>query len=193
MLTNICYLLINGLLPQEEKEGIRLAKYVDSQKMHALYERFIRAYYKKHFPMLSPAATHIEWKSDGYIDFLPEMRSDIMMSYNHRKLIIDAKYYGSMMQTGQFGKKAWHSGNLYQLFTYVHNADEDDNHAVNGMLLYAKTDEQITPDNNYSLDGYPIHVKSLDLNCDFSQIKEQLDGIVYDWLGSDSSLISRQQ
>lgn len=183
MLTNVCYLLINGLISAESEDGLKMARYVDSQKMHALYENFIRAYYKKHFPVLNPSATHIEWKSDGYIDFLPEMRSDITLTHGNVKLIIDAKYYDKSMQIGRFGNRSVHSGNLYQIFTYVHNADTSNDKSVSGLLLYAKTDEEITPNNTYRLDSYRIDVKSLDLNCDFEQIKHQLDRIVYEWLG----------
>ena len=43
------------------------------------------------------------------------------------------------------------------------------------MLLYAKTDEQIIPDNEYHMSGNKISVKTLDLNLDFSDIH----GIMY--------------
>lgn len=46
------------------------------------------------------------------------------------------------------------------------------------MLLYAKTDEDITPDVAYSMGGNKIFVRTLDLNCEFKKIKEQLDKIV---------------
>ena len=39
------------------------------------------------------------------------------------------------------------------------------------MLLYAKTDEEKTPENKFQMSGNLISVKSLDLNCEFSQIK----------------------
>ena len=46
------------------------------------------------------------------------------------------------------------------------------------MLLYAKTDEQIQPDDEYILSGNKISVKTLDLNCEFSKISDQLNEIV---------------
>ena len=46
------------------------------------------------------------------------------------------------------------------------------------MLLYAKTDEQIVPDNTYQMSGNKISVKTLNLNCGFDEIREQLDGII---------------
>ncbi len=45
------------------------------------------------------------------------------------------------------------------------------------MLLYAKTDEDISPDIEYSMSGNMIAVRTLDLGVDFAVIREQLDGI----------------
>ena len=51
-------------------------------------------------------------------------------------------------------------------------------HEVSGMLLYAKTDEEIYPDNKYQMSGNQITVRTLDLNLPFSEIAEQLNMIV---------------
>ena len=46
------------------------------------------------------------------------------------------------------------------------------------MLLYAKTDEIVLPNNDYKMGGNQISVKTLDLDCEFAEIKRQLDDIV---------------
>ena len=46
------------------------------------------------------------------------------------------------------------------------------------MLLYAKTDEIVLPNNSYKMGGNAISVKALDLDCDFLEIRKQLDNIV---------------
>ena len=46
------------------------------------------------------------------------------------------------------------------------------------MLLYAKTDEQIQPDHVYHMSGNKISVRTLDLNCDFAEIAQQLNAII---------------
>ena len=107
------------------------------------------------------------------------MQSDITLSCGSKVLIIDAKYYTHTTQA-QYDKHTLHSNNLYQIFTYVKNKDSefgDKPHEVSGMLLYAKTDEAIQPDNTYMMSGNRISVKTLDLNCFFSQIAKQLDQI----------------
>ena len=131
--------------------------------------------------LVTANASQILWiVDDGVKDMLPIMQSDIMLSKENQVLIIDAKYYKNTMQT-QFEKQTLHSGNLYQIFTYVKNKEaelEDKQHEVAGMLMYAKTDEDIVPDNKYSMSGNKIYVRTLDLNCDFLTIREQLDSIV---------------
>ena len=67
---------------------------------------------------------------------------------------------------------------MYQIFTYVKNLDVSNTGNVSGMLLYAKTDEEILPNNEYRMSGNKISVKTLDLNCDFSEIALQLNKIV---------------
>ena len=62
---------------------------------------------------------------------------------------------------------------------YIKNLDTDNTGNVSGMLLYAKTDELVLPNNNYKMGGNAISVKTLDLDCDFSEIRRQLDEIVY--------------
>lgn len=45
------------------------------------------------------------------------------------------------------------------------------------MLLYAKTDDAITPNEKYEMSGNTIYVRILNLDCDFSSIEAQLDEI----------------
>ena len=108
---------------------------------------------------------------------LPIMKSDIMLSHGEKTLIIDAKYYSHTLQN-YFGVQTLHSSNLYQIFTYVKNFDTNNTGDVSGLILYAKTDEGISLNNEYSMSGSKISVRTLDLNCDFKEIANQLNEIV---------------
>ncbi len=182
MLTSICYLVIKGLLQKDANGDMKMQKFLDEQRMSRLYEKFILEYYKKHFPEFKVSSSQIEWdiESDNeYVSFLPKMQSDIMISNGIHTLIIDAKYYSRSMATSQFGnKQTFHSHNLYQIFTYVKNKDMDNKGNVSGMLLYAKTDEEVTPDAKFSMGGNRIEIRSLDLNRDFLEIENQLKVLV---------------
>ncbi|MBO5589933.1 MAG: hypothetical protein J5923_01650, partial [Acidaminococcaceae bacterium] len=61
------------------------------------------------------------------------------------------------------------------------NLDKGNTGNVAGILLYAKTDEAITPDCMFNIGGNQIGAKTLDLNVDFKSIKAQLDGLAWDF------------
>ena len=181
MLVSICYLVLKGLLQTQSDGTTKLMDFLDEQRMHRLYEKFILEYYRKEHPELTVGAPQIPWQlDDDFSDMLPVMKSDIVLEKDGNILIIDAKYYAHTTQQ-RFDKATVHSANLYQIFTYVKNKQEelkDRQVTVSGMLLYAKTDEQIFPDNTYQMSGNQISVKTLDLNCGFDKIREQLDSMV---------------
>ena len=175
MILSICYLVINGLLQTTDDGDIKLANFLDEQRMCRLYEKFILEFYKKEKPELSANASKINWKIDDNYDFmLPEMKSDIMLYKGDIILIIDAKYYEHSTQKNYDIEKI-RSGNIYQIFTYVKNKQlEDETKNVSGMLLYAKTEDFNTPNVDYKLSGNLISAKALDLNQNFDEIKNQL-------------------
>lgn len=182
ILISLCQLVLEGMLMTTENGELKLARYIDEQRMSRLYEKFILEYYIKECPQVTATASQIKWAlDDGVGTYLPIMQSDIMLMQGKRVLIIDAKYYTHTMQT-QYDSNTLRSAHLYQIFTYVKNKEaefNDEEHTVSGMLLYAKTDEQLQPDGEYMMSGNKISVKTLDLNCEFSEIKDQLDGIVF--------------
>jgi 5-methylcytosine-specific restriction enzyme subunit McrC len=49
------------------------------------------------------------------------------------------------------------------------------------ILLYAKTDEAILPDNDFTIGGNRISLKALDLDQEWSKITEQLEALCL-WL-----------
>ena len=180
MLVSVCFMVIKGLLQTTADGSTKLMDFLDEQRMCRLYEKFILEYYRRHYPQIKTASSQIGWAlDDGISAMLPTMQSDIMLTYGNKVLIIDAKYYAHTTQV-QYDKHTLHSNNLYQIFTYVKNKDSefgDKPHEVSGMLLYAQTDEAIQPDNTYMMSGNKISVKTLDLNCDFSEIAAQLNAI----------------
>ena len=186
MLIGICYLIIKGLLQTQSDGTTKLMDFLDEQRMHRLYEKFILEYYRKEYPQITANASQIPWQLDDDMGaMLPVMQTDIMLSYGEKTLIIDAKYYAHTTQL-QYDKHTLHSGNVYQIFTYVKNKEAelaDRPHEVSGMLLYAKSDEDIYPENEYWMSGNRIEVRTLNLDGDFSMIKAQLDGIVQKYFG----------
>lgn len=190
MLVGICYLVIKGLLQTQLDGSLKMADFLDERQMHVLYEKFILGYYKREHPEIKTSASQIPWMLDeGISEMLPIMQSDITLSSEDKTLIIDAKYYEHSLQS-RYGVHKLHSGNLYQIFTYVKNKGievkfKSESHEVAGMLLYAKTDEEIQPRCSFIMSGNRISVETLDLNQDFSLIASDLDSIVRDFFTSE--------
>ncbi len=189
MLISVCYLVFKSLLQSQENGNFKFIHFLDEQRMSRLYEKFILEYYRKEHPELIANASQIPWQLDDDFDYmLPRMQTDIMLSSMDRTrvLIIDAKYYTHTTQT-LYGVNKLHSVNLYQIFTYVKNKEYEltsRTHSVSGMLLYARTDEDIIPNGLYRMSGNKIKIQTLNLNCEFQEIKRELDKIVLDFFYS---------
>ena len=184
MFIEICRLTVEGLLLTTETGAHRLVEWIQDEKMYQLYERFVLAYYRHHHAEYAPTAAHIEWNitDGGKSDFLPIMKSDIILQSYERKIIIDTKYLSKTMQFNSiYDRRTYLSSNLYQIYTYVKNCDKDSTGNVAGILLYAKTDEEVTPDEDLFISGSKISLRTLDLNRDWIGISEQLDKIC-EWL-----------
>lgn len=178
LLISICRLVVEGMLMDGGNGDRKLLEFVDDQEMSRLYEKFILEYYRRHRPDLRPRASQIAWALDaGEPALLPTMQSDITLVGDGRALIIDAKYYSRNLQVN-FNRRTVHSNNLYQVFTYVKNAEiTRQDLEVSGMLLYAETDADVQPEARWSIGGSDIAVTTLDLGQDFAGIARKLDEI----------------
>lgn len=181
MLVSICNLIIKGMIQTTSSGKTKLMDFIDEQRMSSLYEKFILEYYRKEHKDINASASFINWQlDDGFDMFLPRMKSDILLSSKDKILIIDAKYYSKNMQQN-YDKESVVSANIYQIFTYVKNKSFQvgNDIDVSGMLLYAKTIDEIQPDAEYKMSGNSISVKTLDLNQPLEIIKQTLDSFYY--------------
>lgn len=177
MLLYLCYFIQQEYLLTTDSGEYRMHSFSDNN-MCRLFEKFILEYYRKHHPELHAEAGRIEWNINKELSdtsILPIMQTDVMLHFPDRTLIIDAKYYGQTLQE-HFGKHTLHSANFYQIQAYVNNLDRQHKGNVDGMLVYALTQEDFTPDSHVVFkDGNVFYFKTLNLNQKFSEIKKQLD------------------
>lgn len=180
MLLYICYFVLDNLILSTEDGKYHLKGFSDDH-MNRLFEKFILEYYRFHHPTLKARAAQISWNIDettSSLNMLPIMQTDVLLELEERTLIIDAKYYGKILQS-QYDKTTLRNAHLYQIMAYVNNLDIEHSGNVDGMMLYAKTNEEITPNEMIvNRDGNRYFFKCLDLNQDFACIKEQLDKII---------------
>lgn len=184
LLIGICNLVLKGLLQTNTEGSSKLMDFLDERRMYRLFEKFILEYYRKEIPQIKANSSQVDWQlDDNFDEMLPIMQTDIMLSHRDKTLIIDAKYYSRTTQS-QHNAQTIHSANLYQIFAYVKNKEAELTgapHEVSGMLLYAKTDDNFLPDRTYRMSGNKISVRTLDLDCNFPAIKEQLNSITQEY------------
>lgn len=185
LLLSVCELVVRGLLPKQDAGTTKLSTWISDDAMSSLYERFLREYYNVHHPELTPSASAVSWDYDHAnalgAEQLPAMRTDLTLRREQRTLIIDAKYYSQSMQAGRWGKATVHSANLYQILTYVKNADVIRDGSVSGLLLYARTDASEQPNLDVTIQGNRIIAQTLDLNQPWNHLSAQLEDITR-WL-----------
>jgi 5-methylcytosine-specific restriction enzyme subunit McrC len=194
LLISIAIMLYDNTTINEEDGQETFKDFFREEHMQKVYEMFLLNFYAMHldrskYRVYAPKFTWIK-SSDADIwddteeddSLMPELRTDIVIENKEKgiQLIIDAKYYAHTTQV-QYDVHTLHSNNLYQIFTYVkHKATKGGE--VSGMLLYAKTDEEIYPNNEYQMSGNKVTVRTLDLNCDFEIISAQLNEIASSFL-----------
>ena len=121
----------------------------------------------------------------GKVEFADSVRNDTMMK---KQMICTYDEFSVNSYMNRIIKSTvlllLHS-DIYRSRNYVKNKEAElkgKPHEISGMLLYAKTEEEIVPNQEYHMSGNRISVKTLDLNQDFSVIERQLYGIVEEWV-----------
>ncbi|MDO5531818.1 hypothetical protein [Sutterella sp.] len=186
-LMSFCRLVIEGLLMTQRDGSVRVMDFLDDQAMHRLYEKFLLEYFRQEFPGKT-SASWIRWQFDELPDeeslaFLPVMRTDITLSMGDRVLIIDAKYY-EHATVERWGQERHRQDHLEQIYGYVNNYVAVEGTTVSGLLLYAKPEGAVDFTHTYPLKGGKlVELRTLDLNCEFSEIRRQLNAIAEEHFG----------
>ncbi len=179
---HICAYVINRSLidPNQEKQKLMM---FSEENFNRLYEKFVLEYYRRHHPELKANSEILDWNFDaeqsvGW-EYLPKMKTDITLHKGDKTLIIDTKFYSQILRA-KFDKDTYNSNNFYQISAYVSNMDTHHTGNVSGMLLYAQTDNESISDSKFQIRGSAskIYVRTLDLNQEFTNIRERLENIV---------------
>ena len=180
MLLYLCFFILKEWLMTTEEGKFKLREFSD-EHMEKLFGKFVLEYYRKHHPLTKATPRKIDWNiNEEATDtaVLPIMQTDVLLSLGERSLIIDTKYYTSIMQE-RYGKEKLRNAHLYQIRTYVDEYDKDHLHNVDGMLLYAKTKEDLFEDAKIThKTGFTLYIKTLNLNTPFEDIKKRLDSFI---------------
>jgi 5-methylcytosine-specific restriction enzyme subunit McrC len=176
-LLNVCELIYDSLLVSEERGEIRFRDFIrDENKMARLFEAFVKNFYVLEQKRFKVRALKIDWRasSNNYEakSHLPEMRTDVCLISEQRKLILDCKFYRGALQIN-WGKRTIHSGHLYQLFTYLRNKESDVGwQECEGMLLYPTVEASL--DLSYNIQGHPVRIRTINLNQNWPSIHRDM-------------------
>jgi 5-methylcytosine-specific restriction enzyme subunit McrC len=151
----------------------------DERKMAKVFQDFLYNFLRLQRIGTDVRREHIGWKArsvtDPKLTLLPRMETDISLRRPGSRLIIDAKYYQSTL-ADYYDAPKFHSDNLYQLLSYVTNAEPTDRETIAGMLIYPRVDR--TRRENYEIQGHPVLIRTLDLNQDWRSVERELRDIV---------------
>ena len=182
-LMNVCQIIYENTLPSEEQGSYKFTDFTrDENKMNQLFEAFIRNFYKIEQSKYNIVKKEtIDWQficdeKDSY-QFVPKMETDITLENNSEKIIIDAKYYRETMVIN-YDKEKIKSNNLYQLFSYLLNQEDNTPKTVNakGILLYPTIEKEY--DLQYKYKTHTIEIRTINLNSNWKLISNRLKKII---------------
>ncbi len=178
---DICRLIAENILPSEQNGEWKFVDFTrDERKMNQLFEKFLYNFYQIE-TAFKVKSEQIRWKFENLSEngekYLPIMRTDISLTNETRKIIIDAKYHRETL-TENFSREKIKSANLYQLFSYLLNqrgADEKSQNAT-GILLYPTIEKEY--DLEFQYQSHQIFIKTVNLDMNWKKIETRLLDLV---------------
>jgi 5-methylcytosine-specific restriction enzyme subunit McrC len=179
LLLSICRLVHEEvLLSQQTGEHLFRDFTGNDKRMAALFERFVRNFYRLRQEHYSVQAEQLQWDLTAMTsqarEVLPAMKTDISLTGKTDKIIIDCKYYREALKT-HYDKEKLISNNLYQLYAYVQHARyQQPIRPVRGLLLYPVVQKALRF--QYKLTGTTdwLEVATIDLSQHWQDIEQHL-------------------
>ena len=181
LLLDVCRLIHGCLVPEPSGNRLLFRDFLqDEERMHRLFERFVRNFYRHEQNAFSVGRETILWLTTPTagedLSLLPRMETDISLTSRERKIVIDAKYYLEALQK-RFDKATIRSQHLYQLFSYLRNSLPAQRESpVEGMLLYPTVTRHL--DLMYRIHGHLIRICTINLNQHWQSIRKDLLALI---------------
>lgn len=178
----ICEIIFCSTLIDEKTGTLKFRDFLrDETRMAHLFEAFVRNFYRRELSEFKVTREDIYWNFKSIncstAQFLPKMQTDISLTSQNRKIIIDTKYKSETLQQ-YFDAEKIHSANLYQLFAYLKNIESKDElgPACEGILLYPTVNRDIYLE--YAHENHKIKICTLNLNQHWKKIESDLKNLV---------------
>ena len=183
-LLKISKLIIENTVLDEADGNYHFKEFIGSDKaMASLFEAFVRNFYKKEQNEFTVRREDINWDAipvGGSLEsYLPKMQTDVTLESFDRKVILETKYYANALNS-RFEAEKFHSGNLYQLYSYLRNIESKPTHSMNvsceGILLYPAVGYSLNE--SFMMGSHKISIKTIDLSQDWKTIHSSLLNVI---------------
>jgi 5-methylcytosine-specific restriction enzyme subunit McrC len=189
-LINVCRLVERSFVPEGSVGRRRFHPFTaNEQEMGLLFEAFVRNFLRREQDTFRVAAARVPWDVQPLggtdLTWLPDMRTDVLLTNASRRVTIEAKYYAAPYQSHR-GSRKLISSHLYQLLTYLTQLRATDGPEPMGVLLYAgaASDQRL----DYRLGGHTVMVRCLDLDQEWRDIHQDLLGLARELVLGEASL-----
>lgn len=176
-LMRVCELVFHALLPDDQGGGSKFQSIMeDETRMSALFEDFLRNFYRSELPIYSTGSEIMPWIAEAEIEadlaYLPIMKTDVTLRSQNRTIVADAKYYKDLLAGGRYDPKV-RSTHLYQISTYLaHVRRREPDQEVSGLLIYPANGQSVRM--RFRLLGIPLTVATIDLSSEWPEIHAEL-------------------
>lgn len=179
LMLSICRLVHEeALLTQETGDHLFRDFTGNDKRMAALFEKFVRNFYRQRQTHYKVQAEQLQWAVKAISlqakAVLPKMKTDVSLTAESEKIIIDCKFYRNALKP-HYNKEKLISNNLYQLHTYVEHARlQKPKRRLRGLLLYPVVQQPLRF--QYALTGTVdwLEVATIDLGQHWIEVEKDL-------------------
>ena len=179
LLLSVCQLVHEEVLLTQETGERLFRRFTGNEKRMAdLFERFVRNFYRRRQKQFKVAAEQLTWAlapdSPAAKALLPQMKTDVSLTADKRKIILDCKYYKQALKT-HYDKEKLISDHLYQLYAYVQHARlQDLARPIEGLLLYPVVNSSFQHAYSLKDTAHHLRVATINLNQPWQQVETDL-------------------
>ena len=179
-LLKVCELVYRNLLVSEKSGTSKFMDFVqDKRQMAVLFESFVRTFYRIHTDFrVKRQDIYWRWIAGDHVaaGLLPKMQTDISLTSDTRKIIIDCKFTPEATQR-YYDAETLRSAHLYQINAYMDNLPDDElTDTCQMILLYPTVDSPLSAD--YTHKGHKIGIRTINLDQPWQGIHRDLLGLV---------------
>ncbi len=175
-LMSVCSLIQSSALIDPASGKYKFRDFVrDERAMSRVFEDFLFNFVRLEMPVWEVKRENIAWRASSSTDpnliYLPRMQTDISLRRGAERKIVDAKYYQRTMAE-YFGGEKFHSGNLYQLMSYLSNSVRREGDTLSGMLIYPQVDKPVSE--TYRINDFEVSICTIKLDQPWQGVRSDL-------------------